>query len=231
MASKTNEYWPDLGRPRPKVSVERYETIVWPETTSISLPWAAKQSDVAMSSVLAARRTRRSFGPLPLESLAALLQTADVVTEVGRTELGFPTSYRPAPSAGAIHPVHVVISRPDLHGWYRYDPFRHALVGIVSSVDPAEVRQHVDLAVATQQATLIMLVAERAMTAATYENPASLVWRDAGILLGYLSAIAESLGLNFCLLGATGEPWASRLVDQPGLKGVGLALAGSACLS
>ncbi|BEP40853.1 nitroreductase family protein [Variovorax sp. V15] len=179
-----------------------------------------------MKTVLASRRTKRAFGPLPRESLASLLYAVQIVTEVGSSELGFPISFRAAPSAGAIHPVHLIVSSPDLAGWHRYDPFQHALVGIVSSVDPAEVRQHVDVAVPCQQGTLIMLVAEPAMTSAKYEDAASLVWRDAGILQGYLSLAAQALKLNFCLLGATGEPWASRLVDKPGLYGVGMALVG-----
>ena len=38
---------------------------------------------------------------------------------------------------------------------------------------------------------------------------------------------AESLDLSFCPLGVTGEPWTSRLLDQPGLVGVGAAFVGA----
>jgi len=77
-------------------------------------------------------------------------------------------------------------------------------------------------------ATLLLFVAEPGMTIAKYSNASSLIWRDAGILQGYFAAAAESLDLNFCFLGVTGEPWASQLVDQPGLCGVGAAYVGAA---
>lgn len=230
MSCAADPPWPELGRPRPKDAVQPFKPVTWPHTTTIALPWAASSLTADFAAVLAARRSRRSFGPLPREALATLLQATQAVTHVGSDELGFPISYRPSPSAGAIHPVHLVVSSPDLPGWYRYDPFQHALLDVPSHADPEEVRQHVDLAVPTQQGTLIMLVAEPGMTGAKYEDPASLVWRDAGVLLGYLSVVAQALDLSFCALGATGEPWASRLVDQPGLHGVGLALAGTPLL-
>jgi SagB-type dehydrogenase family enzyme len=219
--------WPSLGCPRPRSVALAYVPVAWNQAGILALPWQTNELALDVRSALAARRTRRSFGLLPRKLLAALLQAVQSVTGTGSSELGFPTSFRPTPSAGAIHPVHLVISSPDLPGWHRYDPFRHALLQLASKVDPATVRQHVDKAVPSQQGTLIMLVAEPAMTAAKYEDPASLVWRDAGVLLGYLSVAAQALDLNFCLLGATGEPWAGQLIDQPGLHGVGLALAGT----
>lgn len=219
--------WPSLGFPKPKSAALPYAPVAWNHAGVIALPWQTSKLAIDVGTVLAARRTRRSFGLLPRELLAALLQSVQSVAETGSSELGFPTSFRPTPSAGAIHPVHLVISSPDLPGWHRYDPFRHALLQLTSKVTSAEVRQHMDEAVPSQQGTLIMLVAEPAMTAAKYDDAASLIWRDAGVLLGYLSVAAKALDLNFCPLGATGDPWAGQLVDQPGLHGVGLALVGT----
>ena len=77
------------------------------------------------------------------------------------------------------------------------------------------------------EATLFLFAAEPGMTAAKYGDPLSLVWRDAGVLLGYLAAAAESIDLRLCPLGVTGDPWVRRLVDQAGLAGVGTALVGA----
>ncbi|SEM10533.1 hypothetical protein SAMN05518845_11692 [Variovorax sp. YR750] len=83
-----------------------------------------------------------------------------------------------------------------------------------------------DELIAAPVATLLLLVAEPGKTAAKYFNSESLVWRDAGVLLGYLSLAAEALGLAFVPLGITGDPWAGKLVDESGLAGVGAALVG-----
>jgi len=69
-------------------------------------------------------------------------------------------------------------------------------------------------------------VAEPGKTSAKYSSSSSLVWRDAGVLLGHIGLAAESLGLNYCPLGITGEPWVSQLDSQGKLSGVGLALLG-----
>lgn len=89
------------------------------------------------------------------------------------------------------------------------------------------VRRETDDLVVAPSATLLLLVAEPGKTAAKYLNPDSLVWRDAGVLLGYLSLAAEALGLAFVPLGATGDPWAGTLVDEAGLTDVGAALVGA----
>jgi hypothetical protein len=73
---------------------------------------------------------------------------------------------------------------------------------------------------------LIALVAETGKTAAKYENHCSLVWRDAGVVLGYLSLIAEALDLAFCPLGLTGHDFVAPIAPPGVLEGVGFALVG-----
>lgn len=72
----------------------------------------------------------------------------------------------------------------------------------------------------------MLLVAEPGMYAAKYQACESLVWRDAGVLVGYLSLVAEVLGLDFCPLGSTGGSALGYLDQQPQLLGVGVALVG-----
>jgi len=211
----------------PRSTPLRYSPIVWPQTKVILLSWTARLPESNLQSLLAKRQTRRSFGRISLTALAGLLQTVQAVGSVSGGPYGITTSHRPTPSAGAIHPVHLVVTVPTFDGWHRYDPFRHALVSFESRIDPLEVLRHATQFVDPQEGSLVMLIAEPGMTYAKYLNAASLVWRDAGVLLGYLSLAAEAMGLAFCPLGATGEPWASTLIDQAGLQGVGLALVGS----
>ena len=76
-------------------------------------------------------------------------------------------------------------------------------------------------------ATLLLFVAEPGMTGSKYEDAASLVWRDAGVLLGAIAMAAEALALNFSPMGVTGEPWTSHLILGAPLVGVGAAFVGA----
>lgn len=73
----------------------------------------------------------------------------------------------------------------------------------------------------------MLFAAEFGKTAAKYRYPESLVWRDAGVLQGALTLTATALGMSFCLLGITGNPWIGDLADQGQLMGVGAAIFGS----
>jgi hypothetical protein len=72
-----------------------------------------------------------------------------------------------------------------------------------------------------------MFAAEPGKTFSKYTEANSLIWRDAGVLLGYFSFVAHALQLSFCPLGITGECWASQLDKQGRLVGVGLAIVGA----
>ncbi|WP_177213725.1 nitroreductase family protein [Variovorax sp. YR750] len=224
--------WLDLGNPRPRTEVQHYVPVRWPESGRIPLqPLALLPSDDStfewsFMDLATRRRSAREFAPLPLDRLGWLLALTSQQLACGPQHLGFPLTLRPSPSAGAIHPVHLVVQSPVLGGWNRYDPAGHELVSVPGGPDVQVVRREMDELIAAPVATLLLLVAEPGKTAAKYFNSESLVWRDAGVLLGYLSLAAEALGLAFVPLGITGDPWAGKLVDESGLAGVGAALVG-----
>lgn len=219
--------WVDIGNPQPLPSARTYTPLAWPAGAITPLPFPSHATTRAFDGVFLSRRTRRTFSALEAGKLSSLLSLTCRVQQVGDTTLGFPLTRRPVPSAGAIHPIHLVLLGPCGSVWQRYDPFQHALVDVTTSVDAHDVRRAMEKVLPAPSATLLLLAAEGAMTAAKYDHPWSLVWRDAGVLLGGLSMAAEALDLSFCALGVTGEPWTSRLLDQPGLMGVGAAFIGS----
>lgn len=124
----------------------------------------------------------------------------------GGDELGFALSHRPCPSAGAIHPIHLLVIDPQAGRWLRYDAVSHALDEVITQLEPSGVLAEMHSVLPATSATLLILAAEPGKTAAKYEAAESLVWRDAGVLLGFLAVAAEALGLNYCPLGVTGEP-------------------------
>lgn len=127
-----------------------------------------------------------------------------------------------------MHPIHVLLGR-DGQAWQRYDPAEHTLVEVRGS-EPlaAAARASAGELVPLRSGVLVVLVAEPGKTAAKYANSESLVWRDAGVLLGYMSVVAEALGLGFCPLGITGQAYVSALSADARLTGVGLAVVGRA---
>lgn len=143
--------------------------------------------------------------------------------------LGFALQQRAVPSAGGIHPVHLVMQVPkDPALWARYNPLTHSLDVMGTSTDVLDaLRIEAERVVIAQPGSLLLFIAEPAMTAAKYENAESLVWRDAGVIQGALAMTAEALGLNFCLLGITGDPWAGKLTEQRQLVGVSIAALGA----
>ena len=212
-----------VGNPRPHDTPRQYEPLAWPEKDGVDLPDVVPASCRDAAQILLTRRTRYEFERLTLIDLSHLMTLSARVQRSIPSQLGFALSYRPAPSAGGIHPVHLVVHSPDSPVLQRYDPFRHRLCNLDCPVRPAEVRAELNKIASGEQATMLLMVAEPGRTAAKYADPLSLVWRDAGALLGVLAVAAETLNLGFVPIGVTGEPWASALVDQPGLVGVGAA--------
>jgi SagB-type dehydrogenase family enzyme len=212
--------------PRLRESAGRAQTFAWPVADIVALPIPERVSPDPFFEVLARRRTRRTFLPMNTQSLGTLLWHGARVKESGHRELGFALSKRPAPSAGAIHPVHLLLAGESVSGWNLYDPWKHALHRLCAPVGFEEacgsLRQLADLS----GATLLTFVVEPAMSEAKYDNAGSLVWRDAGALQATLGLVAEALGLSWCSLGVTGDAWVERLFPRSGLLGVGCALVG-----
>lgn len=218
--------WIDLGNPIPLATPSRYKPFVWPSQDIEYLAVPEKLALRGLEKIVSARRTRRTFGSLSREQLAFFLWLSCRTLTRGNDCIGFPITQRPAPSAGAIHPIHLLLSENEK--WLRYDSDRHGLLLLEKAGSVlAELRQAVTQVVEPEAGTVLLFVAEPGKTYAKYKCGDSLIWRDAGVLIGHMALVAEALNLNFCPLGITGEPWISKLADQHQLVGVGAALLGS----
>lgn len=221
--------WTDLGIPCPRTKPERYTPINWPDgkRTQLPVPDVSAADQTPFAHLVSSRRSGREFSELGVDQLSSLMWMTCKTQQLGSDDLGFPISRRPCPSAGAIHPIHVLIVPPDGSRWYRYDSLNHAVAEVPSRTSALACIKAMHAVLSAPSATLLVLAAEPGMTEAKYDAADSLIWRDAGVLIGYLSMAAQAMGLNFCPLGVTGEPWVSQLIDQPGLTGVGTAFVGS----
>ncbi|MFZ6780430.1 nitroreductase family protein [Undibacterium sp. Ji83W] len=220
--------WIDLGNPRPHPEPKIYVPFCWPLGDIYYLFEPEKLPTKPLSKILEHRRTRRSFDEVSDEDLCTLLWLTCRGQAWSNSASGLQLCFRPTPSAGAIHPIHVLVSSKKNRSWQRYVPTDHTLAGIEPIIlSPEKIREAVENVVPPEDGTILLFIAEPGKTLAKYADGCSLIWRDAGVLLGYMSLVAESLDLNFCPLGITGEPWASHLDEEGRLVGVGMALLGS----
>ncbi|MBV4538605.1 hypothetical protein [Pseudomonas urmiensis] len=220
--------WIDLGSPVPRACVVPYELVRWPTGEIKRLPIGPTPQNHSYEQVLGSRQTQRDFRELGDEQLGELLWQACRSRESWPSPYGFDLEHRATPSAGAIHPIHMVLHLPGDRRWWLYQPQGHYLVEICGAAQLLEGLQlHSAELLEGSQAVHILFVAEPGKTLAKYQDGCSLIWRDAGALLAIIALTAHAHGLNFCPLGITGEPWASKLADQGKLIGVGLGLLGA----
>ncbi|ENR6008785.1 TPA: dehydrogenase [Citrobacter freundii] len=221
--------WTDLGNPFPHEQPLTYQPIEWPVEEVTFLPSPPESSELpSIRSIINSRRTRREFGPLDSYIFSEWLWLVARELATGHSHFGFPLSQRPAPSAGAIHPIHMVLSLPGSDRWQLYLPDKHALASLSTPNQTRNlVQRELFPVLDIQSGIVIRLIAEPGKTSAKYEHADSLVWRDAGVLIGHMALVAEALDCNFCPLGITGHEWCASLKLEDSLAGVGLAILGS----
>ena len=220
--------WIKLGNPTPRDVIERYELVNWEAVDILKLPTPASTLVTSLEDVLHHRRTQRHFDRVELESLSTMLWNIFRPQQIASSDFGFDLAKRPLPSAGAIHPIHILINPNPNDKWYRYLAESHRLAGIDEKIlCSTEIREQLESVLGPKDGAIFMFVAEPGKTQTKYHNPTSLIWRDAGVILGYLSVVAAALKLNFCPLGINGDPWAANLDEQGRLAGVGMAILGT----
>lgn len=216
--------------PVPRAHPAKYQPFVWPFGIKRLLRPRNQALTLDLCALLEQRQTRRAFDKqLEYTVLGEFLWLACRNRSSRPSSFGPNQESRVYPSAGAMHPIHVLLA-PRTGPWMRYDPVEHALVDMPESTHSAAAgRDAANHLIDLGQSTLIGLVAEPGKTAAKYENHETLVWRDAGVALGYMSIVAEAIGLTFCPLGITGEPYLTDyLSDATRLQAAGLAALGAA---
>jgi SagB-type dehydrogenase family enzyme len=130
-------------------------------------------------------------------------------------------TYRPAPSAGARHPCELLVAAVDVldlpPGWWLFDSTRCELVSQeLPGLEAASAAEEagVVLGVDHPLPAVVFLIANLSRTLSRYPAGTSLVWRDAGVLLGLLHLCACDLGLGSCIAGMSGAlPLDFPLVD------------------
>jgi SagB-type dehydrogenase family enzyme len=210
--------------PRPRATPAPYIPFCWSVTHRVPLEPGSAPQWVDLADILTTRRSHRQGISPAIEGLGALLWQVSRTTSVAPSPYGFELERRPIPSAGALHPIHILLRWAKEGGWCRYDPRSHHLEYLADEQGHlVGLAEHALQVAEATDGVVLAFVAEPGRTASKYENSESLVWRDAGVLQGALCAVAPALGLQVCLLGPTGDAWISRLANERQLRGTGLA--------
>jgi SagB-type dehydrogenase family enzyme len=193
----------------------------------VALANLTAQDSQPLAAVLAARRSRRDWMPPRLEDLASVLVRAGRVIDWAVAPDGYVTTRRPVPSAGARHPLDLHLLVADVHGLtpgaWRFDALRCELVGTALAHEPA-LDQLSEVLLAPAPPAALVAVAHLHRTLSRYPPGMSLLWRDAGALLGTLQLCATDVGLASCIAGTCGV-----LIDKAveGILDVGALLLGA----
>lgn len=217
--------------PRPREIERPYTEWKYDGISVEYLPLPPTMADPAFFSVVESRRSSQPFGRPSLLQLSTLLWfTCKTKLSTGARSSRW--EHRPAPSAGGRHPIDLLITNrlddsPSLH---RYDPMGHALwrISVQDNLALEKLSTAAAEALGTRQGIMIWHAAQFARTTSKYEDGETLVWRDAGALLGVTVLVAEAMGLACCPVGVTGEPYLSDAVGSgEAITGVGGCVVGT----
>lgn len=219
---------PDIDdNPRPRAEPDlRLPRAQWPVTQALDCGEVVAPLERSFVATLEARRSHRVMTRAPLREVVNAIAFGVRPRQTIEGD-AFGRSLRPSPSAGAIHPVDVLL----VHGSsrvFRYAPLAHQLEALRVRRRTHLEAFHEDCQEILPEAsgTGIVLVGEMNRVATVYRRPESLLWRDAGVLLQTLALVATAYRLAFCPLGILGTPVVRAIGLAEHLSGVGVALIG-----
>ena len=136
-----------------------------------------------------------------------------------------PSESRTAPAAGGIHCIRLICLALNSDGITGlYEPDRHELVLLDEAVQKAatdENRRSVSAICGASSGVTLQFAADVPRIEAAYENPETLIWRDAGALLMTVALVAEALDLAAAPLGRVGDSIVRAAGLDRGWRGAG----------
>jgi len=219
-----------LRSPTPRKQSLYTPDVSWRTARAQPLTVPVHSHTVDVFRALDGRRTRRRFRLVAERQLSAFLWYSARSRYSYLDETGRRFESRPAPSAGGCHPHDLLVLRPRRGSLAAsmYDPRAHALAELeCHKRDLRRFVKHISEAVSPEHGTVVWFIAQPQRTGNHYRFPESLLWRDAGVLIGVMAVVAESLNLAFCPVGATGDPYVAALMATgDNVHGFGGAILG-----
>lgn len=221
----------NLGNPSVRNRESPYEEFTYPTGETLDLPRRARNIRTPVSDVLETRRTHRTFGKVSIRDLSSFFWWSAHTREAQRLPSGHIWEHRPAPSAGGRHVIDLMVIRDEQEGRsiYLYEPMTHRLVRLrVTKRIVSEFTREIQSVLDPMQGTVVVFVAQPKRISSKYRRGDSLIWRDAGVIVGFQAVVAEALNLSYCPLGITGDQFVQQAFPQSGaLFGVGVSVVGA----
>lgn len=204
-----------LNNPTPKSQEDTPTAFHYCIEETLPLKRAVTPDSISFWDVLDKRRSARYFQKLPLEEIANVLWLSAKVKDISVQDNGYVLTHRPHASAGARHPIDILVLSPVLDNFkscYYYNPFEHTLNKIrVPEGIIAKFLSHVNSVLQINDGTIIWFVAHSSRTAAKYDHSLSLIWRDAGAFIHCVQLACTGRNINSCPVGSLGEPFISSM--------------------
>ncbi|MDD9973321.1 MAG: hypothetical protein OXU27_04910 [Candidatus Poribacteria bacterium] len=194
--------------PMPKIDVTRVaEKSPWKANSMLSDMRLSFSTNFTFDEILEGRRTRRTFDKVTLLETCSFINHLFSTRFVGSGEQAGRV-LKTFISSGALHPIEIIIiSGPDVEEPILFDDRKGKFVTL-PVFDQLSFIEAVEEALKILPATkghLILLTGDTRRLSASYLNPVSLLWRDAGAALQACSIAAYAYGYGFCPLGHTGS--------------------------
>lgn len=218
---------PTETEPRPRQTPQQLvRPIRWPVARTLNCGGVVPPPDQSFVATLEARRSQRV---MTRASLREIVNAIAFGTRPRQTIEGdfLDRSRRPSPSAGALHPVDVLLVCGESRV-LRYAPLEHRLqlLRVSNSRHLQAFARDCHNILPDACGTAIVLVGNMARVAAVYRHPASLLWRDSGALMQTLALVAAAYRLAFCPLGILGQQVIHAIGLSVSVLAVGVALIG-----
>lgn len=214
--------------PSPKQVASLGVPLRWPTTSAINvLPLPPPPESFAQ--VLLRRRSARVISCCSLRDLVSAISFATRSLYVRRVA-DAERFRRPSPSAGGLHPLHVLLASPSgAARVFLADPDKSRLVCLAvtrpEQMDALRDRRHSILPHA--RGYLLVLAGNMDLLGAHYENSETLFWRDAGALAQTLALTFEAYRLKSCLMGVSGSEMVKAIGMENALTAAGAMVVGA----
>jgi SagB-type dehydrogenase family enzyme len=219
-----------MKNPQPKPTEERVTSFDYPIQHTIKLSQNIDPLSARFDEVITSRKSQRTFSGINLQQLGNILWYTAKVKQTFVQENGYILTHRGTPSAGARHPVDILIINQTLLNSnlpHYYNPFEHTLNKLdLSAQLVVDFIEHINDIISITNATIIWFVAHPERTEAKYENPETLIWRDAGALINSVQLTCAASNINCCSIGSLGEPFIGNFFNQTDIFGAGGLLIG-----
>ena len=217
--------------PTPKDQPDRFTPYLYPIKEKQKLARTFRKKNIEFLDVLFSRRSNSRFSKLNLREIAEVLHLCTKVHSISADKSGFITTKRTAPSAGARHPVDLLVSLPedtiDKRILSYYNSIDHSLSELlIKEHHLREFLNDINENIIIKDTVIIWFSIQTKKTSSKYTNPASLYWKDTGALLYCIQLISTYLGYKSCPLGKLASDSFKKLFGTQNLVSGGGILIG-----